>query len=397
MKKEEYDIWAMEMEHYLEYIDNEVWKVIQNGNLLRANIQLEGYGDCIDRSGKPFELGFGCNANSKQLQKASLTPSLLQTTLLGNRGLAGFADEVIYPSLQTNRGFGLIHEIWQHFDDVDIAKRWTSIGRIAMIAIRNKKSIRRQEGEIPNGDIMMERKKRDSLYQQQEAGTASDASDGFSQSNEYLINDCDYYEKKIARGIAEVKRFQLNAGRPRNITEEPGRLELILVGLTCESLKHELDRNLSQAGAWIFDEGFFDEDGIGTKLGLQNTKSERVCVLCRRIKQELVAKGTLRKRQYVFVSRITGDTRDFLSQCCQEDLSNSRLDRKSTTVVVNFFGQRLSHGMKKQTIVATSPTKEYVKLLQIALLTVLWVQNNCWTYVSIHDQILIDNESTICM
>ncbi|GKG47767.1 hypothetical protein Tco_0507252, partial [Tanacetum coccineum] len=32
MKKEEYDIWAMEMEHYLEYIDNEAWKVIQNGN-----------------------------------------------------------------------------------------------------------------------------------------------------------------------------------------------------------------------------------------------------------------------------------------------------------------------------------------------------------------------------
>ncbi|GKG35215.1 hypothetical protein Tco_0440369, partial [Tanacetum coccineum] len=29
---EEYDIWAMEMEHYLEYIDNDVWKVIQNGN-----------------------------------------------------------------------------------------------------------------------------------------------------------------------------------------------------------------------------------------------------------------------------------------------------------------------------------------------------------------------------
>ncbi|GKB14047.1 hypothetical protein Tco_0847970, partial [Tanacetum coccineum] len=26
LKKEEYDIWAIEMEHYLEYIDNEVWK-----------------------------------------------------------------------------------------------------------------------------------------------------------------------------------------------------------------------------------------------------------------------------------------------------------------------------------------------------------------------------------
>ncbi|GJU91347.1 ribonuclease H-like domain-containing protein [Tanacetum coccineum] len=30
--KEVYDIWAMKMEHYLEYIDNDVWKVIQNGN-----------------------------------------------------------------------------------------------------------------------------------------------------------------------------------------------------------------------------------------------------------------------------------------------------------------------------------------------------------------------------
>ncbi|GJT58749.1 hypothetical protein Tco_1002282 [Tanacetum coccineum] len=32
LKKEEYDIWAIKMEHYLEYIDNKVWKVIQNEN-----------------------------------------------------------------------------------------------------------------------------------------------------------------------------------------------------------------------------------------------------------------------------------------------------------------------------------------------------------------------------
>ncbi|GJX90427.1 ribonuclease H-like domain-containing protein [Tanacetum coccineum] len=31
-KNEEYDIWVMEMEHHLEYIDNDVWKVILNGN-----------------------------------------------------------------------------------------------------------------------------------------------------------------------------------------------------------------------------------------------------------------------------------------------------------------------------------------------------------------------------
>ncbi|GKD49924.1 hypothetical protein Tco_1278900, partial [Tanacetum coccineum] len=32
LQKDDYDTWAMEMEHYLEYIDNEVWKVFQNGN-----------------------------------------------------------------------------------------------------------------------------------------------------------------------------------------------------------------------------------------------------------------------------------------------------------------------------------------------------------------------------
>ncbi|GJW09480.1 ribonuclease H-like domain-containing protein [Tanacetum coccineum] len=41
--KKEYDIWAMEMEHYVEYIDNEVWKVIQNGNS-KKRISTRKYG-----------------------------------------------------------------------------------------------------------------------------------------------------------------------------------------------------------------------------------------------------------------------------------------------------------------------------------------------------------------
>ncbi|GKE25817.1 ribonuclease H-like domain-containing protein, partial [Tanacetum coccineum] len=32
LKKGEYDIWAMKMEHYLAYIDYPIWEVIQNGN-----------------------------------------------------------------------------------------------------------------------------------------------------------------------------------------------------------------------------------------------------------------------------------------------------------------------------------------------------------------------------
>ncbi|GJZ00752.1 hypothetical protein Tco_0518181 [Tanacetum coccineum] len=44
LKKEEYDIWAMEMEHYLEYIDNDVWKVIQNGNSKKRKSHMEKIG-----------------------------------------------------------------------------------------------------------------------------------------------------------------------------------------------------------------------------------------------------------------------------------------------------------------------------------------------------------------
>ncbi|GKB57707.1 hypothetical protein Tco_0913893, partial [Tanacetum coccineum] len=43
LKKEEYDIWAMEMEHYLEYIDNEVWKEIQNGKPRKRISNLKGW------------------------------------------------------------------------------------------------------------------------------------------------------------------------------------------------------------------------------------------------------------------------------------------------------------------------------------------------------------------
>ncbi|GKA31531.1 putative ribonuclease H-like domain-containing protein [Tanacetum coccineum] len=82
MKKEEYDIWAMEMEHYLEYIDNDIWKVIQNGNskkristgkdgvirilplVTAAEIQAShGIWEAI-------RTRFGGNANSKKMQKA---------------------------------------------------------------------------------------------------------------------------------------------------------------------------------------------------------------------------------------------------------------------------------------------------------------------------------------
>ncbi|GJZ44128.1 ribonuclease H-like domain-containing protein [Tanacetum coccineum] len=87
LKKEEYDIWAMEMEHYLEYIDNEVWKVIQNAeiqavekerkakNILLMAIPKEhirrfhGMDDAKE-IWEAIRTRFSGNTNSKKMQKA---------------------------------------------------------------------------------------------------------------------------------------------------------------------------------------------------------------------------------------------------------------------------------------------------------------------------------------
>ncbi|GKF58063.1 hypothetical protein Tco_0171600, partial [Tanacetum coccineum] len=72
LKKEEYDIWALEMEHYLEYIDNEVWKA---KNILLMAIPKEhmrrfhGMDDAKE-IWEAIKIRFGGNANSKKMQKA---------------------------------------------------------------------------------------------------------------------------------------------------------------------------------------------------------------------------------------------------------------------------------------------------------------------------------------
>ncbi|GKC09080.1 hypothetical protein Tco_1000690, partial [Tanacetum coccineum] len=81
LKKEEYDIWAMEMEHYLEYINNEVWKIQavekerKAKNILLMAIPKEhmrrfhGMDDAKE-IWEAIRTRFGGNANSKKMQKA---------------------------------------------------------------------------------------------------------------------------------------------------------------------------------------------------------------------------------------------------------------------------------------------------------------------------------------
>ncbi|GJV94401.1 hypothetical protein Tco_1545978 [Tanacetum coccineum] len=65
LKKERYDIWAMEMEHYFKYIDNDCLEVNQNGN----SKKFHGMDDAKE-IWEAIRTRFGGNANSKKMQKA---------------------------------------------------------------------------------------------------------------------------------------------------------------------------------------------------------------------------------------------------------------------------------------------------------------------------------------
>ncbi|GJT71406.1 hypothetical protein Tco_1030692 [Tanacetum coccineum] len=193
LKKEEYDIWAMEMEHYLEYIDNDVWKVIQNGNSKKRistgkdgvirilppvtaveiqavekerkakNILLmaipkehmrrfHGMDDAKEIGKSPSELGSKVrkgNMTAKAHYKlktgfndaySTCTPSTLQPIYQKKKkkALAGFADELFNPSCQQSEYWTLLQKDRNRLNDLDIEEidiNW----QIAMIAIRMKK------------------------------------------------------------------------------------------------------------------------------------------------------------------------------------------------------------------------------------------------------------------
>ncbi|GJX52642.1 hypothetical protein Tco_0281011 [Tanacetum coccineum] len=94
LKKEEYDIWAMEMEHYLEYIDNDVWKVIQNGNSKKristgkdGVIRVLPPVSAAEIHAEAIRTRFGGNANSKKMQKAVLKQQFEAFTISSSEGL----------------------------------------------------------------------------------------------------------------------------------------------------------------------------------------------------------------------------------------------------------------------------------------------------------------------
>ncbi|GKC11852.1 hypothetical protein Tco_1008634, partial [Tanacetum coccineum] len=165
--------------YYLEYIDNEVWKVIQNGNskkristgkdgVVRILSPLEAHGVEVStedanhkflRSLPPawsnLEMTMRTNLDidnlsiddlynnllSKKLKFLHCTPSTSSTNIPKKEVLAGFADEVIYSLFaKQSEDWDLLHEYLEQIDDVDIEEmdiNW----QIVIIAIRMKKFI----------------------------------------------------------------------------------------------------------------------------------------------------------------------------------------------------------------------------------------------------------------
>ncbi|GJV04526.1 ribonuclease H-like domain-containing protein [Tanacetum coccineum] len=198
LKKEEYDIWAMEMEHYLEYIDNEVWKVIQNGNskkristgkdgivrilspVTAAEIQavekerkaknillmaipkehmrrFHGMDDAKE-IWEAIRTRFGGNANSKKMQKAVFKQQFEAFKISSSEGLEKGYDrfQQLLSQLEAHEDWELLHEDLEQIDDLDIEEmdiNW----QIAMIAIRMKKFYKktgrrvRVDGKTPVG------------------------------------------------------------------------------------------------------------------------------------------------------------------------------------------------------------------------------------------------------
>ncbi|GKC20943.1 hypothetical protein Tco_1023093 [Tanacetum coccineum] len=212
LKKEEYDIWAMEMEHYLEYIDNEVWKVIQNGNskkristgkdgvvrvlspVTAAEIQavekerkaknillmaipkehmrrFHGMDDAKE-IWEAIRTRFGGNANSKKMQKAVFKQQFEAFKISNSEGLEKGYDrfQQLLSQLEAH-GAEVSTEDANHktVDDVDIEENGHKL-QIAMIAYSNEEVlIRKQEGEFawkgktPQRGYMIGKMKRDLL------------------------------------------------------------------------------------------------------------------------------------------------------------------------------------------------------------------------------------------
>ncbi|GJR74640.1 ribonuclease H-like domain-containing protein [Tanacetum coccineum] len=150
LKKGEYDIWAMKMEHYLAHTDYPIWEVIQRGNGLASLYKLiEGLHKANDKvqvlpSQPRDSLGAGVStedANQNSIENTSSTNDV--STSYGVSNSSGHNSQYEHPSsysLLANQSScpQLDHEDLEQLDEFDLKEmdlKW----QVAMISMRMKK------------------------------------------------------------------------------------------------------------------------------------------------------------------------------------------------------------------------------------------------------------------
>ncbi|GJX58989.1 ribonuclease H-like domain-containing protein [Tanacetum coccineum] len=87
LQKDDYDTWAMEMEHYLEYIDNEESRTLLLMAVPKDHLRRFHGMDDAKEIWAAIKQGFGGNANSKKMQKAVLKQQFEAFTISSKESL----------------------------------------------------------------------------------------------------------------------------------------------------------------------------------------------------------------------------------------------------------------------------------------------------------------------
>ncbi|GJV45274.1 ribonuclease H-like domain-containing protein [Tanacetum coccineum] len=250
LQKDDYDTWAMEMEHYLEYIDNEVWKVIQNGNskkrvtkgkdgvyrVLPPTTQEEQFADEKERKARTLLLmavpkdhlrrfhgmddakeiwaaiktRFGGNANSKKMQKAVLKQQFEAFTISSKESLEKGYDRFQKLLSQLDAlGASVSDEDANHKFLRSLPPAWDSLA----MTMRTKKNI----------DTLQSLFSKHKVQPSISSGSYSSYTTSSSKSNTRLllnldqIDDLDLEEMDINWQIAmtaiKIKKFYKKTGR----------------------------------------------------------------------------------------------------------------------------------------------------------------------------------------